>query len=70
MPLYTFHLFCAAGASTTFDAMSHVDDGAAFEYAERLLDRHPSCNHVDIWRGERSVVARHRVQPIMRPVAA
>jgi len=70
MPLYTFHLFGSAESSTTFDAMSHVNDGAAFDHAGRLLDRHPSCNHVDIWRGERCVVARHRVQPIMRPVAA
>jgi hypothetical protein len=70
MHLYTFHLFSSAQASTTFDATSHADDGAAFEHAGRLLDRHPSCNHVEVWRGERSVIARHRVQPIIRPVAS
>lgn len=68
MPLYTFHLFDASGTPVTLDAKAFPDDGAAFDYTERMLDRHGSCHHVDIWCDDRSVAARHRDQPILRPV--
>lgn len=68
MPFYTFHLLNESGAPLTLDAKAFPDDGAAFDYAERMLERHGSCHHVDIWCGERSVAARHRDQPILRPV--
>lgn len=68
MPFYTFHLFGASGTPVTLDAEAFPDDGAAFEYAERMLDRDGLGHHVDIWCGERSVAARHRDQPILRPV--
>lgn len=49
MPLYTVHLFDASGTPVTLDAKAFPDDGAAFDYTERMLDRHGSCHHVDIW---------------------
>ena len=68
MPFYTFNVFGASGAPT-LDVKAFPDDGSAFEYAERVLARHPLCDHVDIWSGDRRVAARHRDQPVLRPIA-
>ena len=68
MPFYTFHMFTGSGVAVSLDAKAFPDDGAAFDYAERLLGRHPSCDRIDIWSGDRSVAARYRQQPILGPV--
>lgn len=68
MPMYTFHLCKPQGLSTSFEAFELADDAAAFAKAGELLDHHASCEHVDVRADDRSVVARHREQPIIRPV--
>lgn len=68
MPMYTFYLRKLLGGSTGFAALELIDDGESFTTAGDLLDEHLSCDHVDVWAGERAVFARHRMQPILRPV--
>lgn len=69
MPIYIFHLRRSDKAPTGLETVELTHDGAAFHKAGDLLDDHQSCDHVEVWHGERPVVARHRVQPIIRPVA-
>ncbi len=69
MAFYTFNVFAPSGAPVTLDIRGLPDDGAAFDYAQRVLARHPSCDHVDVWNGARRVAARHRDQPVLRPIA-
>ncbi len=68
MPMYTFHLFNSSGAALVFDAIELPHDGSTFARAGDLLAEHLSCDHVEVWDGERAVVARYREQPIIRPV--
>lgn len=68
MPMYTFHLCRADGGSPSFEAFELRDDGAIFAHAERLLEQHQSCDHVEVWENERAVLALHREQPVFRPV--
>lgn len=68
MPIYTFHLCNRHGLSSSFEAFDLPHDAAAFAKAGDLLDQHLTCDHVDVRQGERPVVARHRDQPIIRPV--
>lgn len=70
MHFYAFHLFSGSGAGLALDAKTFIDDGAAFEYAGRLLDRHSSCDRVEVWCGARPVASRHRDQPVLRPIEA
>ncbi|MBS0363194.1 MAG: hypothetical protein JSR98_17590 [Proteobacteria bacterium] len=70
MPTYTLHLCGAKGASTSFRLFDLASDGACFAAAGELLDDHVNCDHVEAWSGERAVLARHRFQPILRPIAA
>ena len=70
MALYTFNLFSSGGAAMTLDMAELPDDGATFARASALLEAHPSCDLVEVWEGEREVVARYREQPIIRPVLA
>lgn len=70
MPTYTFLLFRSDGSADTFDAVALDDDGATFVTAGHLLDDHLSCDYVEVWEADRAVVARHRDQPIIRPVRA
>lgn len=70
MPMYTFHLFTIAGPALVFEAVELPHDGATFAHAGELLDRYLSADHVEVWDGERSVVARYREQPVIRPIEA
>ena len=68
MPMYTFHLRTLGEAPVGFEAIELAHDAASFAKAGDLLDEHLSCDHVEVWDGDRPVVARHREQPIIRPV--
>ena len=68
MPMYSFHLCSPDGHSASFEAVELENDAATFAKAGELLAQHLSCDHVEVWQGERGVVARHREQPIIRPV--
>jgi hypothetical protein len=68
MPMYTFHLRRIDEAPVALEIVDLPHDAATFAKAGELLDEHQSCNHVEVWAGERAVVARHRDQPIIRPV--
>ena len=68
MSMYTFHLRRLNEAPTGLDALDLAHDAAAFQRAGELLDEHHSCDHVEVWQGERPVVARYREQPIIRPI--
>jgi hypothetical protein len=70
MPTYTFLLFRSDGSANTLDAVVLDHDGATFAEAGQLLDDHASCDYVEVWEADRAVVARHREQPIIRPVRA
>jgi hypothetical protein len=69
MALYLFYLRGNHGAAPSPEAYELPTDGEAFERAAILLDRHPSADHVEIWAQDRAVAARHRRQPIIRPIA-
>jgi hypothetical protein len=66
--LYTFHLYGIDGAPLSLEAADLDGDGDTFGRAGRLLEEHLSCDHVEVWDGERAVLARHRFQPVIRPV--
>ena len=68
MPMYTFHLRRSDETPTVLKALDLAHDAAAFSKAGELLDEHQSCDHVEVWDGDRAVVSRHRWQPIIRPV--
>lgn len=68
MAMYVFHLCKRDDSSPTFESFEMDNDAATFAKAGELLVGHPSCDHVEVWDGERAVVARHRQQPIIRPV--
>jgi hypothetical protein len=70
MPLYTFNLCKADSRSVTFEFHDLPTDRDAFELAGKLLDEHFSSDHVEVWDDERPVAGRHRVQPVIRPVAS
>ena len=70
MPTYTFLLFQPDGGANSLDAVTLDDDGATLVWAGKLLDEHLSCECVEVWEADRAVVARHREQPIIRPVQA
>lgn len=68
MPMYIFHLRASDDGPTGLRAFDLAHDAEAFRKAGDLLDDHQSCDHVEVWDGERPVVARYREQPIIRPV--
>lgn len=70
MPLYTFYLRNARGVSPALESHELSTDGDAFHHASILLDRYASAERVEIWAEDRPVVARHREQPVIRPVQA
>ena len=70
MTVYTFHFCRIDGGSSSFEAFDLASDGATIAKADRLLAEHLSCDHVEVWDGQRAVVARHREQPSLRPVRA
>lgn len=70
MPTYTFLLFRRDDAAISLDAVALDHDGETFARAGQLLEDHRSCDYVEIWEHDRAVLARHREQPIIRPVSA
>lgn len=68
MPMYTFHLCGPDGRSPSFEAFELPSGHDIFLSAERLLGEHESCDHVEVWQGERAVLALHRDQPVFRPI--
>ena len=60
MAFYTFYPCKADGVAGTFVCRDLPDDEAARALARRLLDQHPSAEHMTIWCGERKVAARVR----------
>jgi hypothetical protein len=70
MPMYTFYLRTYLGGSTGLAAAELGSDAESLARAGRLLDEHRSCDHIDIWSGDRAVLARYRDQPLVRPVEA
>ena len=68
MPMYTFHLRRCNSGPVALEIVDLTDDAATFAKAGQLLDEHQSCDHVEVWADERPVAARHRDQPIIRPV--
>jgi hypothetical protein len=69
MPLYTFHLCRLDGLSASFSVHDLAQDGATLARAAELLEEHLSCDHVDVWDGDRPVLGFHRFQPALRPVS-
>jgi len=63
-----FHLRRGDGAPGGLEVLELDHDAATFAKAGELLGEHPSCDQVEVWDGERAVLARHREQPIIRPV--
>jgi len=68
MPMYTFLLFRRDDAAISLDADLLDHDGGTFTRAGKLLEDHRSCDYVEVWDGDRAVLARHREQPIKREV--
>lgn len=55
MPIYTFLIFRADGASTSLDVTELSDDHVAAQRASTLLASHASSSHVEVWEGEREI---------------
>jgi hypothetical protein len=70
MPTYTFLLFRRDDAAISLDAVGLDHDEATLAWSGKLLEDHLSCDYVEVWDGDRAVVARHREPPIIRPVSA
>lgn len=64
MPLYTFHVFGAAGVGSALELAWLADDARAIHYAGELLDRHPTGCLVEAWCDD------HRVSVVSRNPAA
>ncbi|MDB5449494.1 MAG: hypothetical protein JWQ52_622 [Phenylobacterium sp.] len=60
MPIYTLYPCKDGGLSDTFEALDLPSDETAGEFAFQLLQRHPSCSHVVVWRAERRVLTYWR----------
>lgn len=70
MPTYTFILIRSDGSARSVDDVALDHDGATFLRAGQLLAEDPSGDFVEVWEGERPVLGRYRVQPVIRPVRA
>jgi hypothetical protein len=70
MPTYTFHMRALDREPISFALGEFANDGETFAEAGRMLAAHTTCDHIEIWDGDRAVVARHREQPVIRPVKA
>jgi hypothetical protein len=68
LPTYTFHIRALDGEPISLALVEFANDGETFAEAGRMLDEHESCDHIEVWDGDRPVVARHRAQPVVRPV--
>jgi hypothetical protein len=70
MAMYTFQMRTLDREPLSLALGEFANDGETFAEAGRMLDEHITCDHVEVWAGDRAVVARYREQPIIRPVAA
>ena len=70
MAAYTFQMRTLDGRPIGLTLRELANDGETFAEAGRMLDEHITCDHVEVWDGDRAVVARYREQPIIRPVPA
>jgi hypothetical protein len=70
MAAYTFQMRTLDGQPIGLTLSEFANDGETFAEAGRMLDEHITCDHVEVWDGDRAVVARYREQPIIRPVPA
>jgi hypothetical protein len=68
MRMYAFHLRGLDDAPVALELLELPDDAATFARASRLLEEHPTCGHIEVWEGERPVLARHRTPPIIRSI--
>ena len=68
MPMYTFHIRSADGSPISLEVFELQYDGETFARAGALLEQHVTCDHVEVWHGDRPVLARFREQPIIRPI--
>lgn len=68
MPMYTFNICNALGVAIAFETHEQDYDAATFTKAGQLLEEHASCDHVEVWCGDRAVLGRYRDQPVIRPV--
>jgi hypothetical protein len=68
MPLYTFYPCKVDGTSDSFVCFELSDDDEARIRALHVLDQHASSSHVVVWHGERKVLTRERMQPVLHEV--
>jgi hypothetical protein len=68
MAAYTFRMRRLDGRPISLTLREFANDGETFAEAGRMLNEHITCDHVEVWDGDRAVVARYREQPIIRPV--
>lgn len=68
MPAYTLTVRDAQEAVIRVHSADLPYDSAAFPAAGGLLDAHPAASHVEVFEGERAVLARHREAPVIRRV--
>lgn len=68
MPMYMFNVCNPDGLAISFEVFELPYDGNAFVKAGQLLNEHTSCAYVEVWEGDRSVLACHRDQPVIRPI--
>jgi hypothetical protein len=70
MAIYTFHMRTLDREPISLALGEFANDGETFAEARRMLEEHITCDHVEVWDGDRAVVAHYRQQPIIRPVPA
>jgi hypothetical protein len=68
MAVYVFQLCNVRGEAPSFEAHELAQDSQTYLKAGQLLREHPSCDHVEVWDGDRGVLARHRQEPSLRPI--
>jgi hypothetical protein len=60
MSLYTLYPCKADGVSASFEVFEFSSDADLNARAEQILIAHPSCAYVNVWQGDRKVLAVHR----------
>jgi hypothetical protein len=58
--MYTFYLCNLGGGAHSFESFNLGADTDAPERALKMLADHPSCTYVEVWDGDRRVLARRR----------
>lgn len=55
MPIYAFYPMRADGASLTFELLEFASEPDALKHARAVGRDHESCEHVEVWDGDRMV---------------